>query len=114
MGAKVSQVPEEREEERLPTPLLMPSCALGGGGRGEREEMAEVIVNSFGEAEVKRGADTGLRPTEMSQAASGTLGRPQVQQWRLWDTKRPGSLQSTLRAPQRSTDGDRQAEGGVG
>lgn len=66
MGAKISKVPEEGEEERLPTPLLMPSCALSGRG-----EMAKVIVNSFGEAEVKREADTGLRLTEMSQAVSG-------------------------------------------
>lgn len=40
-------------------------------GEVGREEMAEVIVNSFGEAEVTRGADTGLRPTEMSRAVSG-------------------------------------------
>lgn len=71
MGAKISKEPEEGEEERLPIYFFMPSCAPGG-----REERAEVIVNSFGEAEVKRGADTGLRPTEMSQAVRGPGGGP--------------------------------------
>lgn len=48
------------------------------------EDGVEVLVNSCGEAEAHRGADTGLRPTEMFQAGNRpqtvALRRPQDEQ----------------------------------
>lgn len=53
------EVPEEGEERLQPSPVPM--------GEG----MAELTVNSSREAEAQRGADTGLRPTEIGQAGRG-------------------------------------------
>ena len=60
MEGQKREVPEEGEEERL-----QPSSAP------VEEGIAEVTVNSFGEAEAQSGADTRLRTTEMYQAGSG-------------------------------------------